>query len=209
MQLEQVIQCILFSTAASLNYLLELYKSCFRTAETSVNGASCAGLFLFYQEIKVLQQLDHPNIVQYLGSDIIEDRFCIYLEYVHPGSINNYVCEHYRSVTESVVKAGLSDLSLKGSPHWMAPEVLLSMMRKDSKPELAFVVDIWSVGCTVIEMLTGKPPWCEFSGVQNCNIQLRNSLVKALLPGLDRLKDTRAGRNLDNKILDLASPRRR
>ncbi|KAK1381895.1 PUM-HD domain-containing protein [Heracleum sosnowskyi] len=45
--------------------------------------------------------------------------------------------------------------------------------------------------------------------VQNCNIQLRNSLVKALLPGLDRLKDTRAGRNLANKILDLASPRRR
>ncbi|KAK1381041.1 Protein kinase domain-containing protein [Heracleum sosnowskyi] len=103
MQLEQVIQCILFSTVASLNYLLELYKSCFRTEETSVNAASCAGLFLFYQEIKVLQQLDHPNIVQYLGSDIIEDRFCIYLEYVHPGSINNYVREHYRSVTESVV----------------------------------------------------------------------------------------------------------
>ncbi|KAK1405733.1 Protein kinase domain-containing protein [Heracleum sosnowskyi] len=123
------------------------------------------------QEIRVLQQLDHPNIVQYLGSDIIEDRFCIYLEYVHPGSINNYVREHYRSVTESVVRSftrhiltglaylhstntihrdikganllvnasgvvkladfGLAkhltsyavDLSLKGSPHWMAPEV--------------------------------------------------------------------------------------
>ncbi|KAL8130892.1 mitogen-activated protein kinase kinase kinase 5-like isoform X2 [Apium graveolens] len=166
------------------------------------------------QEIKVLQQLDHPNIVQYLGSDIIEDRFCIYLEYVHPGSINNYVREHHRSITESVVRSftrhillglaylhstntihrdikganllvnasgvvkladfGLAkhltnyavDLSLKGSPHWMAPEVLLSMMRKDSKPELAFAVDIWSVGCTVIEMLTGKPPWSEYSGVQ-------------------------------------------
>ncbi|KAL1821919.1 hypothetical protein ACET3Z_016788 [Daucus carota] len=166
------------------------------------------------QEIKVLQQLDHPNIVQYLGSDIIEDRFCIYLEYVHPGSINNYVREHYRSITESVVRSftrhilsglaylhstntihrdikganllvnssgvvkladfGLAkhltsyavDLSLKGSPHWMAPEVLLSMMRKDPKPELAFAVDIWSVGCTVIEMLTGKPPWSEYSGVQ-------------------------------------------
>ncbi|KAK1401795.1 hypothetical protein POM88_001400 [Heracleum sosnowskyi] len=110
---------------------------------------------------------------------------------------------------DDAVKARLSDLSLKGSPHWMAPEVLLSMMRKDSKPELAFAVDIWSVGCTVIEMLNGKPPWSEYSGVQNCNIQLRNSLVKALLPGLDRLKDTRAGRNLANKILDLASPRRR
>ncbi|WOG90680.1 hypothetical protein DCAR_0309924 [Daucus carota subsp. sativus] len=166
------------------------------------------------QEIKVLQQLDHPNIVQYLGSEIIEDRFCIYLEYVHPGSVNNYVREHCGSITESVVRSftrhilsglaylhstntihrdikganllvnasgvvkladfGLAkhltkyavDLSLKGSPYWMAPEVLQSMMRKDSNPELAFAVDIWSVGCTVIEMLTGKPPWSEYNGVQ-------------------------------------------
>ncbi|GER42618.1 mitogen-activated protein kinase kinase kinase 5 [Striga asiatica] len=58
------------------------------------------------------------------------------------------------------------DLSLKGTPHWLAPEVLHAMMRKDANPELAYGVDIWSVGCTVIEMLTGKPPWSELSWVQ-------------------------------------------
>lgn len=34
----------------------------------------------------------------------VEDRFCIYLEFVHPGSINKYVRDHYGAVTESVVR---------------------------------------------------------------------------------------------------------
>ncbi|PSR99735.1 Mitogen-activated protein kinase kinase kinase [Actinidia chinensis var. chinensis] len=166
------------------------------------------------QEIKVLQHLKHPNIVQYYGCEVVEERFCIYLEYVHPGSINKYVRDHFGAVTENVVRnftrhilSGLAylhstktihrdikganllvdasgvvkladfglakhltgsaiDLSLKGSPHWMAPEVLQSVMRKDSNPQLAYAVDIWSVGCTVIEILNGKPPWSEFTGVQ-------------------------------------------
>ncbi|KAF8045471.1 hypothetical protein N665_4855s0001 [Sinapis alba] len=40
----------------------------------------------------------------------------------------------------------------RGSPLWMAPEVL---RREYQGPES----DVWSLGCTVIEMLTGKPAW--------------------------------------------------
>ncbi|KAJ9679473.1 hypothetical protein PVL29_021415 [Vitis rotundifolia] len=50
-------------------------------------------------------------------------------------------------------------LSFKGSPYWMAPEVI----RNPNGCNLA--VDIWSLGCTVLEMATTKPPWSQFEGV--------------------------------------------
>lgn len=166
------------------------------------------------QEIRVLRQLKHPNIVQYYGSEIIEDRFCIYLEFIYPGSINKYARDHCGAVTECVVRnftrhilsglaylhskktihrdikganllvnasgvvkladfglakhlsEGFVNLSLKGTPQWMAPEVLQAVLRKNSTPDHACAVDIWSLGCTVIEMFTGKPPWNDLSEVK-------------------------------------------
>uniref|UniRef100_A0A0D3FPF7 mitogen-activated protein kinase kinase kinase n=1 Tax=Oryza barthii TaxID=65489 RepID=A0A0D3FPF7_9ORYZ len=174
------------------------------------DAKSAESLKQLEQEIKFLSQFKHENIVQYYGSEYIEDRFYIYLEYVHPGSINKYVNQHCGAMTESVIRSftrhilkGLAflhsqkimhrdikganllvdvngvvkladfgmakhlstaapNLSLKGTPYWMAPEVVQATLVKDVGYDLA--VDIWSLGCTIIEMFTGKPPWSGLEG---------------------------------------------
>lgn len=47
---------------------------------------------------------------------------------------------------------GLVSKSLKGTPHWMAPEIVL---RTGHGPK----ADIWSLGCVIIELLTAIPPF--------------------------------------------------
>ncbi|XP_072984656.1 mitogen-activated protein kinase kinase kinase YODA-like [Typha latifolia] len=158
------------------------------------------------QEISLLSCLRHPNIVQYYGSDMIDDRLYIYLEYVSGGSIHKLLQEYgqfgepaIRSYTQQILsglaylhakntvhrdikganilvdpngRVKLADfgmakhitgqscpLSSKGSPYWMAPEVI----KNTNGCNLA--VDIWSLGCTVLEMATSKPPWSQYEGI--------------------------------------------
>lgn len=49
--------------------------------------------------------------------------------------------------------------SLQGSVFWMAPEVV----KQTSHTRKA---DIWSVGCLVVEMLTGEHPWAKLTQMQ-------------------------------------------
>ncbi|KZT28795.1 hypothetical protein NEOLEDRAFT_1129017 [Neolentinus lepideus HHB14362 ss-1] len=46
----------------------------------------------------------------------------------------------------------VNDAAVVGSPYWMAPEVI-------EQSGATTASDIWSVGCTVIELLEGKPPY--------------------------------------------------
>ncbi|OWM79550.1 mitogen-activated protein kinase kinase kinase YODA [Punica granatum] len=158
------------------------------------------------QEITLLSRLQHPNIVQYYGSETVDDKLYIYLEYVSGGSIYKILQEYgqlgelaIRSYTQQILsglaylhakntvhrdikganilvdpngRVKLADfgmakhitgqscpLSFKGSPYWMAPEVI----KNSNGCNLA--VDIWSLGCTVLEMATTKPPWSQYEGV--------------------------------------------
>ncbi|KAH7279725.1 hypothetical protein KP509_37G033100 [Ceratopteris richardii] len=49
------------------------------------------------------------------------------------------------------------DRRIRGTPLWMAPEVLQGVEQETPS-------DIWSLGCTVIEMLHGRLPWQDIEG---------------------------------------------
>ncbi|XP_015697591.2 mitogen-activated protein kinase kinase kinase 3-like [Oryza brachyantha] len=168
------------------------------------NSKEC--LRQLHQEIALLSQLSHPNIVQYYGSDLSSETLSVYLEYVSGGSIHkllqeygafgeavlrNYTAQilsglaylHGRNTVHRDIKGAnilvdpngdikLADFgmakhisahtsikSFKGSPYWMAPEVIMN------SNGYSLSVDIWSLGCTIIEMATARPPWIQYEGV--------------------------------------------
>lgn len=150
-------------------------------------------------EIALLSEIQHPNIVQYLGTERDDEKLYIFLELVSKGSLahvyNKYefFYEQVRAYTKQIL-SGLKYLhdrkiihrdikcanilvdasgvvkladfgmakqtdklgllkSFMGSAHWMAPEVV------NPKRSYNLMADIWSLGCTVLEMAIGKPPF--------------------------------------------------
>lgn len=155
-------------------------------------------LNVIMQEIDLLKNLNHPNIVKYHGFVKSYESLYIILEYCENGSLHS-ICKNFGKFPENLVSLytaqvlqgllflheqgvihrdikganilttkeglvkladfgvatkaqGLAEGSVVGTPYWMAPEVIeLSGATTAS--------DVWSLGCTVIELLDGKPPY--------------------------------------------------
>lgn len=163
-------------------------------------------LYQLEQEIDLLSQFQHENIVQYHGTAKDESKLYIFLELVTKGSLAslyhrynlgdsqasaytrqilhglNYL--HERNVIHRDIKCAnilvgangsvkLSDFGLakatqlndakscKGTPFWMAPEVV-----NGKGQGYGLAADIWSLGCTVLEMLTREVPYSHLESMQ-------------------------------------------
>lgn len=67
--------------------------------------------------------------------------------------------------------------SFKGTPLWMAPEVI-----SQTDGGYGPAADVWSIGCTVLEMLTAKPPWAEFANPYAAILAIAQATSRPTLP---------------------------
>eukprot|EP01114_Cavostelium_apophysatum_P016121 TRINITY_DN4535_c0_g1_i1.p1 TRINITY_DN4535_c0_g1~~TRINITY_DN4535_c0_g1_i1.p1 ORF type:complete len:719 (+),score=188.75 TRINITY_DN4535_c0_g1_i1:331-2487(+) len=74
------------------------------------------------------------------------------------------------------------DVDVVGTPYWLAPEVILMSAQTTAS-------DIWSLGCTIIELLTGNPPYSNFSSMGAIFHMVQDDhppLPKGISPSLER-----------------------
>jgi hypothetical protein len=175
---------------------------------TRDDGIDRKAMQVFQMEIEVMEDLSHPNIVQYLGSELGEEdgdsQLNIFLEYIPGHSLASLIEKTGGALDEGIAKMYLRQILLgtsylhsngivhrdikganilisdqgvakltdfgaskrlsddddtlngcktfSGTPFWMAPEVI----RNEQYGRKA---DVWSIGCTLVEMVTGNHPW--------------------------------------------------
>uniref|UniRef100_A0A8C7JD35 Mitogen-activated protein kinase kinase kinase kinase n=1 Tax=Oncorhynchus kisutch TaxID=8019 RepID=A0A8C7JD35_ONCKI len=135
------------------------------------------------QEITMIKECTHKNIVAYFGSYLRNNKLWICMEYCGGGSLQDiyhvtgplnerqiaYVCRETLQVSMKLYAAlFIADFgvaaeinasvakrkSFIGTPYWMAPEVA-AVEKKGGYNQLC---DIWAVGITAIELAELQPP---------------------------------------------------
>lgn len=199
------------------------------------------GINALHKEVETMKDLDHENIVQYLGFERQGRIYSLFLEYVGGGSIAScmkfyggfeeplirFICRqvlrgleylHSNGILHRDLKAdnllleidgtckisdfGISkrskdiytnnaDMSMQGSVFWMAPEVIDSIV-EDKKKGYSAKVDVWSLGCVVLEMFAGHRPWSNEAVVSAIYKIGKTKLAPPIPRDIDHLISTHA-----------------
>ncbi|KAE9410657.1 hypothetical protein BT96DRAFT_234172 [Gymnopus androsaceus JB14] len=202
-------------------------------------------------ELRVMEMLHHPNVVEYYGIEVHRDKVYIFEEYCPNGSlaaslahgriederiIQVYTMQmleglaylHSRSIVHRDIKpdnilldqlgvikfvdfgaakilqknqrsvaarsrrgpevdpagAGGMNNSLTGTPMYMSPEII-----KNDKRGRHGAMDIWSLGCVVLECATGRKPWSNLDNEWAIMFQIGVATQHPPLPEPDQLSE--------------------
>ncbi|KAF0505323.1 Pkinase-domain-containing protein [Gigaspora margarita] len=164
------------------------------TENSSNNDRKKSMLDALQREITLLEELQHENIVQYLGSQYEKGTFNIFLEYVPGGSVatmlNNYgpleeplIQSFVRQILQGLNYLHEKDIihrDIKGANILVEDQFMAATSARPSLQGSVFWMapevikqtpytskaDIWSLGCLIVEMFTGDHPFPEFNQTQ-------------------------------------------
>uniref|UniRef100_A0A671MX49 non-specific serine/threonine protein kinase n=1 Tax=Sinocyclocheilus anshuiensis TaxID=1608454 RepID=A0A671MX49_9TELE len=180
------------------------------------------------QEITMMKECKHKNIVAYYGTYHRNNKLWICMEYCGGGSLQDiyqvtgplkekqiaYICRetlqvrliHYLK-TDFGVAAEISASVAKrksfiGTPYWMAPEVAAV----EKKGGYNHLCDIWAVGITAIELAELQPPMFDLHPMRALMLMSKSSFQP---PKLKDKSKWPAGFHSFVKMCLIKSPRKR
>uniref|UniRef100_A0A8C1W3E9 non-specific serine/threonine protein kinase n=1 Tax=Cyprinus carpio TaxID=7962 RepID=A0A8C1W3E9_CYPCA len=142
------------------------------------------------QEITMMKDCTHKNIVAYFGSYLRNNKLWICMEFCGGGSLQDIyhgtiqrltfliinMIHYYVKLADFGVAAEINASVAKrksfiGTPYWMAPEVA-AVERKGGYNQLC---DIWAVGITAIELAELQPPMFDLHPMRSLMLMSKSS----------------------------------
>ncbi|QCE05508.1 mitogen-activated protein kinase kinase kinase [Vigna unguiculata] len=172
--------------------ILELFKGCeeilqcYFYQDTIENGCRTYNLFMEYTPCGTLDDLikkgslSEKEVIMYTrmilkGLRSIHKEGIIHCDLkpanilLFPSSDDNAkyqlkIADFGLSNTIGDANVGLGEIMFRGTPIYMSPESIIGLM--------GTTLDIWSLGCIVIEMMTGFPPWTNIQSIEELKWKL-------------------------------------